>query len=111
MKLNKTDLDTHIEEERGNYSDLLEAVTNAKNEDIKTMYEHGNDIFALDNTDTSENTLLHVAVRNMHKETAELLLDLGIDVNSKNKNNETPLHIAVAIKDVEKAEEITEIML
>lgn len=111
MKLNKADLDAHIEEERGEYADLLEAVTNSKNSDIQTMYEHGNDIFALDNTDTSNNTLLHVAVRNLNKETAELLIRLGLDVNSMNKNHETPLHIAVALKDQEKAVDIVLMLL
>jgi hypothetical protein len=46
MKLNRTDLDAHIREERGEYADLLEAVTKGRNSDIKTMYDHGNDIFS-----------------------------------------------------------------
>lgn len=104
-------MDAHIEDERGDYPDLLEAVTNGKNSDIQTMYEHGNDIFALDSTDSSNNTLLHVAVRNMHRDTVELLIKLGIDVNAKNKNNETPLHHAVALKDQDKAVEIVDLML
>lgn len=111
VKLNRKDLDAHIEDERGDYPDLLEAVTNGKNSDIQTMYEHGNDIFALDSTDSSNNTLLHVAVRNMHRDTVELLIKLGIDVNAKNKNNETPLHHAVALKDQDKAVEIVDLML
>lgn len=54
---------------------------------------------------------MHVAVRNIQKETTELLIQLGIDVNVRNKNSETPLHIAVSIKDQDKAVEIIEVML
>lgn len=111
MKLNRADLDTHIQEERGEYTDLLEAVTNGKNADIHTMYEHGNDILALDSTDSSGNTLLHVAVRNSKLETSELLINLGINANTLNKNNETPLHHAVSIKDENTAIEIIQMML
>jgi ankyrin repeat protein len=111
MKLNRADLDTHIQEERGQYSDLLEAVTNGKSSDLHTMYEHGNDILALDSTDSSGNTLLHVAVRNGRLSTSELLIQLGINANVLNKNNETPLHHAVSIKDEESALEIIEMML
>jgi ankyrin repeat protein len=111
MKLNRADLDAHIEEERGQYSDLIEAVTNGKNSDIETMYEHGNDIFALDSTDSSQNTLLHVAVRNGNLETSELLIKLGIDVNALNKNGESPLHHAISVKDESRATEIVQMML
>lgn len=111
MKLNKADLDAHINEERGEYADLLEAVTKGKNSDIQTMYEHGNDIFALDKTDSSDNTLLHVAVRNGNLETVELLIRLGINGNALNKNHETPLHHAVSLKEEEKALQIIEFML
>lgn len=111
MKLNRNDLDAHIEDERGSYEDLLEAVTKGKLSDTETMYEHGNDIFALDRTDTCENTLLHVAVRNANKDISEFLIRKGLDVNAKNKNNESPLHHAVAIKDQNKAVEIIEMML
>lgn len=111
MKLNKADLDTHIQEERGEYQDLLEAVVKGKNSDIQTMYEHGNDIFATDQSDSSDNTLLHLAVKNGRKATVELLLKYGIDINSLNKSHETPLHHAVSIKDENDAMEIVELML
>jgi ankyrin repeat protein len=75
------------------------------------MYEHGNDIFACDKSDLSSNSLLHVAIRNANKNTAELLIKMGMNSNIKNKNGETPLHLAVSIKDQEKAEEIIEMML
>lgn len=111
MKLNKADLDTHIEEEKGDYSDLVEAVINGKNSDIQTMYEHGNDIFALGKTDSSNNTLLHIAVRSGKLETIELLLKLGININALNENNETPLHHSVSLKEESEALEIIEFML
>lgn len=111
MKLNRADLDAHIEEELGTFSDLLEAVTKNKLSDIETMYEHGNDIHAIDPTDKSENTLLHVAARNWNKETVEFLIEKGININVRNKNNETPLHHAVAIKDEDRAVVLIESML
>lgn len=111
MKFNKADLDSHIEEERGEYLDLLEAVRKGKNSDIQTMYTHGNDIFAVDPSDSSGDTLLHVAVKHGKKETAELLLKLGININCQNSNGEVPLHHAVSIKDENDALETVEFML
>ena len=111
MKLNRADLDNHIDEERGNYSDLLEAVSKGKISDIDTMYEHGNDIFALSEDDTSKNTLLHIAVQTINIKATEFLIKKGINVNTKNANNETPLHHAVAIKNENKAVEIIDMML
>mmetsp|Transcript_17057 Transcript_17057/g.19058 ORF Transcript_17057/g.19058 Transcript_17057/m.19058 type:complete len:160 (+) Transcript_17057:212-691(+) len=110
MKLNKADLDAHINDERGEYTDLLEAASNGKNSDIQTMYEHGNDIFVLDSTD-SNNTLLHVAVKSGNIETVELILRIGIAANVVNKGNETPLHHAVSLKNEEEALGIVEILL
>lgn len=109
--MNRPDLNTHIEEERGTFDDLLEAISKNKISDIETMYEHGNDIFALDSSDVSNNTLLHVAVMNANKETVEFLIRKGIDVNAVNSNNETPLHHAVAVKNQKKAVEIIEMMM
>lgn len=103
MKLNKADLDSHIEEERGSYGDLLEAVVKNKISDIETMYEHGNDIHVLSESDAAENSLLHIAAIHGNKEVAEFLIKSGINTNIKNKNNETPLHHVVALKDEQKA--------
>lgn len=111
QKLNRPDLNTHIEEERGTFDDLLEAISKNKISDIETMYEHGNDIFVLDSSDVSNNTLLHIAVMNGNRETAEFLIRKGIDVNSANANKETPLHHAVAIKNQKKAVEMVELMI
>uniref|UniRef100_A0A7S3JEP2 Uncharacterized protein n=1 Tax=Euplotes harpa TaxID=151035 RepID=A0A7S3JEP2_9SPIT len=109
--MNRGDLDTHIEEERGTFSDLVEAVAKNKMSDVETMYEHGNDIFAVDTVDLSNNTLLHIAVSNASKEAAEFLVTHGIDVNVTNANNETALHHAIAIKDKSKAVEVIQMML
>lgn len=111
MKFNKADLDNHIEEERGVYQDLLEAVIKGKTSDIQTMYEHGNDITAVDPSDSSENTLLHIAVKHGKKNSVELLLKLGLNINALNKNHESPLHHAVSIKDEQDALETLEFML
>lgn len=111
MKLNKSDLDTHIEEERGTYEDLLEACIKNKISDLETMYEHGNNIQAISESDTSKNTLLHIAVMHGSMDVAKFLIDHDIDVDVRNKNNETPLHHAVSIKDVNKATEIVELLL
>lgn len=111
MKLNRADLDTHIEEERGTYNDLLEAVNKNKLSDIETMYEHGNDIHATDPSDKSKNTLLHIAARSGNLETVEFLIEKGFHINERNKNNETPLHHAIAIKDEDKAVTLIEFML
>jgi ankyrin repeat protein len=111
VKLNKADIDSHIEEERGTYEDLLEAVIKNKLSDTEIMYEHGNDINALSENDTSKNTLLHISVMHGNKETAEFLIKQGINVNVRNHNNETPLHHAIAIKDDTKATETIEMMM
>ena len=111
IKINRADLDAHIEEERGTYEDLLEAVIKDKLSDVETMYTHGNDIHAISDNDSSKNTLLHVAVMHGSREVGEYLIRNGLSVNVLNQNNETPLHHSVAIKDETKALETIEMMM
>jgi ankyrin repeat protein len=46
---------------------------------------------------TDQDTALHLAVWGDHKSTVELLVQHGADVNSTNKNLETPLHFAAKV--------------
>ncbi len=58
---------------------------------IKKHLDAGTDVNAKDTTDE---TPLHFATFNGHKEIAELLIDKGADVNAKNGGGGTPLHSA-----------------
>ncbi len=58
---------------------------------VKSFIDQGADINA---KDMSDETPLHYAVRQGHKDIAELLVTKGADVNAKNKGGHTPLHFA-----------------
>ena len=49
----------------------------------------------LDEKDEDSNTVLHIAASTLNFDIVKRLIDLGVDVNIKNQNNETPLFLAV----------------
>ena len=57
-KMLKKDLEVHVNEERGEIRDLVEAVSKGRMDSIHTMYEHGNDIYYCDE---GQNSLVHIA--------------------------------------------------
>ena len=70
-KINKKYFDVHVREERGEPNDLIEAIANGRLESIQTMLDHGNDIYRLDERDSS---LMHHAVKNLQLKSIQLLL-------------------------------------
>lgn len=52
--------------------------------------------------DENGNTLIYYAVDQMHINLVELLLSKGADINIKNQDGRTPLHIAAGITDDDK---------
>ena len=44
--------------------------------------------------DSFGNSLLHIACLNGHLEVSIALMDAGADIDDKNENEETPLHLA-----------------
>ena len=50
--------------------------------------------FFLDNLDTNLNTGLHLASEHGHLSIVNILIDCGIDTNSKNKDGSTPLELS-----------------
>lgn len=82
----------HLREERGEPSDLIEAVSNGRIDSIQTMVEHGNDVYL---TDDCQNTLLHFAMRSLELKSMQFLLRKGLSINAQNSNGETPLHLVI----------------
>lgn len=58
--MTKKYLDVHVNEERGEPRDLVEAISKGRMESIHTMYEHGNDIYYVDEF---QNNLVHIATK------------------------------------------------
>ena len=58
----------------------------------------------LDNKDSQDNTVLHMAALNNDVKTAKLCLDHGADVNTKKSKETTPLHVAATKGNLEMAE-------
>jgi len=70
---------------------LLEAVIRDDLQGVKDFLANGADVNAPQVGDFT--TPLHDAALNGHKEVAELLIEKGADVNAKNNDGETPLHL------------------
>ena len=71
--------------------DLIEAVSKGRMDSVHAMVDHGNDVFAM----SEGSTLMHFAVKHQQLGAMEFLLKKGLDLNSKNANGETPLHLFV----------------
>lgn len=68
-----------------------------RNTICKVILDHK---FRMDLQDSNRNTLLHVLASDVHKdngimEIAELCLSRGANINARNRNGATPLHVAV----------------
>lgn len=61
MKIAKADLDRHVEEEKGDYMDLVDAIKKGNMNNLRTMYEHGNNIEGANENDPNQNSLVHIA--------------------------------------------------
>ena len=58
----------------------------------------------LNNKDSQDSTVLHMAALNNDVKTAKLCLDHGADVNTMKSKETTPLHIAATKGNLEMAE-------
>ena len=68
------------------------------------MIQQGSKLEAQDN---SQQTVLHLAAQNRHRNVAEVLIRHGSDVNARDIFGQTPLHLAVKSGD----QEITELLI
>ncbi|MBN1973416.1 MAG: ankyrin repeat domain-containing protein [Sedimentisphaerales bacterium] len=71
---------------------IAEAVENGNLKQVRFLLFRRANIHILND---DKETLLHTAIRWKHKKVAELLIQKGIDINSKDKHGETPLFIVV----------------
>ncbi|MFB8787332.1 MAG: ankyrin repeat domain-containing protein [Potamolinea sp.] len=69
---------------------IYEAIGKGDVNTVRNYLEEGFDA----NSKIPGSTLLLLALRNNEQEVAQLLIAKGADVNAKNKNGETPLHLA-----------------
>ena len=72
---------------------IINSVKEADLEQLKAMTVHGADILKFKDKDNFDNSLLHIAIKANQKKAATFLLTHGIDINSKNRNGETALHL------------------
>ena len=87
----------------GSSKSILDAVMHNDCSYVIDYYEFGKDILI---TDKKGDTFLHKACRNDNFEIIDLLLKLGCDVNARNNNLETPLHLAVQFKNAEAVQKL-----
>ncbi|OAB82242.1 ankryin [Wolbachia endosymbiont of Laodelphax striatellus] len=91
------------EREQRELDELLMNSSKGENiQQITELIEAGANINAV--TTVQKETPLHIAVRYVHKEVAELLLNKGANVNAVERRKWTPLHTAVKSGKVEVAE-------
>jgi ankyrin repeat protein len=84
--------DINIVEKVDNWTPLHKATANGHKDVAELLLAHGAEINAANNNYGV--TPLHVAAHKGYKDVAELLLARGAEVNAKDKDGETPLHIA-----------------
>ncbi len=88
--------------------DLVEAVQHGRMDSVVTMFEHGNDIFINHNGVS----LVHIAAKHHQLACLEFLIKRGLDINLKNDNGETPLHIFVTTDTANsEAREVAEFLV
>eukprot|EP01132_Coremiostelium_polycephalum_P004808 gene4808-5994_t len=78
---------------------LSEAIVNGNYEQVKEMIDSGN--FKLDEIDFGGLQPLHFTSRMGNVRMAELLLNVGADINAENNYGSTPLHEAVRRGEVD----------
>jgi hypothetical protein len=79
----------------GKVSILSYRIISGKREDLKRIFSKINNVSDIVNySDNNNQKLLHSALFVNHDETIQLLLDVGADVNAKNKLGGNSLHIA-----------------
>jgi hypothetical protein len=78
-----------------NFSFLFEKASQSESEDFVVELLRWNNDINLDVRDSYDNTLLHAATKKGLANVCQVLLEKGLDVNSKNKYGSTPLHLAV----------------
>lgn len=71
---------------------LLQAAAAGNNDEVARLL---NDHFDVGRRDAHGDTALHVAIRNQHPDTAELLIAKGANVNAAGWLEDTPLHVSV----------------
>ena len=59
-------------------------------------------LFRSESTDNNSNTSLHLATHGHHIDVVRLLLSKSANVRARNKNNQTPYHIAQSVYDIAK---------
>ena len=75
--------------------ELFDAIKNNDLPEVKTLLESNPGLLSI--RDESGNTPLHLAVRQKETETVSYLLGKGADVNSVNRNLQSPLHFAASL--------------
>ena len=85
-------------------STIHQAAYQGNNEAVKRYLEAGTDVSAKNKSGDRESTPLHYAAVRGHKETAELLIAEGADMNANSDNGGTPLDWAIKNDDTETAD-------
>lgn len=71
---------------------LLQAATTGNNAEVtRLLNEHAN----ISARNFYGDTPLHLAIRNNHADTAELLIERGANVNARGELEDTPLHVSI----------------
>ena len=84
------------------------ALLHIKDKDIENIKNLLNFNIGINVTDSSGQTVLHLAANRGKIQTMALLLEKGVDINAKDNDKETPLHIAVKQNNVNAVELLIE---
>jgi ankyrin repeat protein len=82
----------HIEEAKGTNQDVVKAVAINDLFLLENMIKHGLEVNQFNDSELQD-SLLHIAVRNNSDGTVKFLIDKGINVDLRNKNGESALHL------------------
>ena len=91
IKLLSKGANSSIKDDQDGGTAILRAIDEDHLSTVKTMFEHGVDIYCLDDQDRG---LLHGAAIGGRDEIVQSLLDKGLDPNCIDKKGKTPLHDA-----------------